>query len=77
MEKLFPNVDPLDKEISIAGIPFRVIGVTEKVGSTFGQSQDNFAVVPLTTFRSYLGGAARADGIHQSPGRQPHDGAGG
>ena len=52
VDKLFPNVDPLDKEVSLAGLPFRVIGVTERQGSTFGQSQDNFAVVPLTTFRS-------------------------
>jgi len=52
VEKLFPSVDPLDKEVSLAGLPFRVIGVTEKMGSTFGQSQDNFAMVPLSTFRS-------------------------
>jgi putative ABC transport system permease protein len=52
VEKLFPQVDPIDKEVFLAGIPFRVIGVMEKVGSTFGQSQDNFAIVPLTTFRS-------------------------
>ncbi len=51
LEKLFPFVDPIDKEVFLAGIPFRVIGVMEKVGSTFGQSQDNFAIVPLTTFR--------------------------
>jgi putative ABC transport system permease protein len=52
VEKLFPNVDPLEKEIELAGLPFRVIGVMERVGSTFGQSQDNFAFVPLTTLRS-------------------------
>jgi putative ABC transport system permease protein len=52
VEKLFPNVDPLDKEVQLAGLPFRVVGVTEKVGSTFGQSQDNFAIVPLSTFRN-------------------------
>jgi putative ABC transport system permease protein len=52
VEKLFPSVDPLDKEVQLAGVPFRVIGVTEPVGSTFGQSQDNFAIVPLTTFRT-------------------------
>jgi len=52
MDKLFPNVDPLDKEVLLAGLPFRVIGVTERQGSTFGQSQDNFAIVPLTTFRA-------------------------
>ncbi|MCX6627430.1 MAG: ABC transporter permease [Candidatus Solibacter sp.] len=52
VEKLFPNSDPLDSEIQVAGLPFRVIGVTERQGSTFGQSQDNFAIVPLSTFRT-------------------------
>src|SRR5215469_5826112 len=52
VEKLFPNVDPIEKEVLINGLPFRVIGVMERVGSTFGQSQDNFAFVPLTTLRS-------------------------
>ena len=52
VEKLFPMVDPLDKEVLLAGLPFRVIGVAERVGSTFGQSQDNFAFVPLTTYRA-------------------------
>src|SRR6266581_4014791 len=51
VEKLLPSVDPLDKEVLLAGVPFRVIGVTERQGSTFGQSQDNFAIVPLSTFR--------------------------
>jgi putative ABC transport system permease protein len=52
VEKLFPNVDPLDKEVQLGGLPFRVVGITEKVGSTFGQSEDNFAIVPLSTFRN-------------------------
>jgi putative ABC transport system permease protein len=52
VDKLFPNVDPIDKEFTIAGIPFRVIGITEKVGSAFGQSQDNFAFIPLSTYRN-------------------------
>lgn len=52
VDKLFPMVDPLDKEVSLLGIPFRVIGVAERVGSTFGQSQDNFVMVPLSTFRA-------------------------
>jgi putative ABC transport system permease protein len=52
VEKLFSNVDPLGKEVQLAGLPFRVVGVTEKVGSTFGQSEDNFALVPLSTYRN-------------------------
>jgi putative ABC transport system permease protein len=52
VEKLFPNVDPLEKEITLGGIPFRVIGIADRVGSTFGQSQDNFAFIPLSTLRA-------------------------
>jgi putative ABC transport system permease protein len=52
VDKLFPNTDPLDKESQLAGLPFRVVGITERVGSTFGQSEDNFAFVPLSTFRT-------------------------
>lgn len=56
VDKFFPGVDPLGREVYVQGIPFRVIGVAEKIGSTFGQSQDNFAQIPLTTFRKiYVG----------------------
>jgi putative ABC transport system permease protein len=47
----FPNVDPIDKEIQINGIPFRIIGTAEKLGSMFGESQDNFVQVPLTAYQ--------------------------
>jgi putative ABC transport system permease protein len=46
----FLGVDPIGKEITVGGQPFEVIGVAKKIGSTFGQSQDNFLNVPLTTF---------------------------
>ena len=52
VDKLFPGLDPIDKEVSIDGLPFRIIGTTERVGSTFGQSEDNFVFVPLSTFRA-------------------------
>jgi len=51
VDKFFPTTDPLGKEVMIAGLPFRVIGVAERLGSTFGQSQDNFVQIPLSTFR--------------------------
>lgn len=50
VDAFFPSVDPIGKEIMIGGSPFQVIGVAKKIGSTFGQSQDNFINVPLTTF---------------------------
>jgi len=53
--KLFGEVDPLEKSIKIAGIPFRVVGVSEKKGSFFGNSQDNFVVVPLGAYQKLFG----------------------
>jgi putative ABC transport system permease protein len=51
VNEFFPNVDPVDKEVQVNGIPFRVIGTAEKLGTMFGESQDNFVQIPLTTFR--------------------------
>src|SRR5437667_5712509 len=44
--KLFPNVDPIGREILIEGRPFQVVGVARVIGTAFGQSQDNFAYIP-------------------------------
>jgi putative ABC transport system permease protein len=52
VEKLFPSVDPIGKELTVGGHNFTVVGVAEKVGSTFGMSQDNFAFIPLGTYRN-------------------------
>ena len=52
LDNLFPTVDPVGKELSLAGVPFRVIGVMERVGNIFGRSQDNFAFIPITTYRA-------------------------
>jgi len=52
VDKFFPSTDPLGKEIIVSGQAFRVIGVAEKVGTTFGVSQDNFVMIPLTTLRN-------------------------
>ena len=54
-DKLFGPVDPLDKTISIARQHFRVVGVHKKKGSAFGNSQDNFAIIPLGIFQKMFG----------------------
>jgi len=54
-DKLFGQSDPLDKTIRIAGVPFRVVGVSEKKGSFFGNSQDNFVIVGLTNYQKLFG----------------------
>ena len=52
---LFPNLDPLGKELRLHGQPFQVVGVASKVGSVFGDSQDDFLYIPLTTARKLYG----------------------
>ena len=54
-EQLFGAADPIGKDIRIRNTPFRVVGVSEKKGSVFGQSQDEFAVVPLGVFQKMFG----------------------
>jgi len=53
-DHLFAGIDPLGQELRVDGTPYTVIGISEKQGSTFGASQDNWAAVPLTAYqRSY------------------------
>src|ERR1019366_1063168 len=54
-DNLFPGIDPLGQELRVDGQPYTVIGVSEKQGSTFGQSQDNWVGVPLTAFMKTYG----------------------
>jgi putative ABC transport system permease protein len=55
-DRLFgTDLDPLDKVIEIEGVHFRVVGVSAKRGSLLGQSQDEFAVVPLGQFQMIFG----------------------
>ena len=54
-DRLFNDINPLDKTIKIAGVNFRVVGVSEQKGSFFGNSQDNFAVIPLGAYQRLFG----------------------
>ena len=55
-DRLFgPDVDPLDKIIQIQGVHYRVVGVSALRGTLLGQSQDEFAVIPLGQFQQLFG----------------------
>ena len=49
-KKFFPNVDPIGKIIRAETHSYEVIGVAEAFGSAFGQSQDNYMIIPLNTY---------------------------
>jgi putative ABC transport system permease protein len=49
--KLFPNVDPIGKSFRAETHEYQVIGVATAIGSAFGQSQDNFVILPIHTYQ--------------------------
>ncbi len=54
-DAFFGTMEPLGKEIDVDGHMLKVIGVAEKKGVVFGESQDNFLWIPITTFNKLYG----------------------
>lgn len=46
VERAFPGLDPIGRELRVGGLPYRVVGITESRGSAFGISFDNFIIAP-------------------------------
>ncbi len=59
VNKLFAGVDPLGKTITLDGREFEIVGVAKPMGTALGQSQDNFAYIPIQTYMKIYG--------HQQP----------
>ncbi len=62
-EKLFEFIDPIGQEVWMDNHKLTVIGVLESQGDVFGQSQDNFAIVPISTWQSFFGKRNRSVNI--------------
>ena len=60
VEKLFFNENPVGQEIRVDGHPMRVIGTLKKKPDFFGQTVDNYVVLPITTFQSIYGKRTRS-----------------
>jgi putative ABC transport system permease protein len=54
-DRLFGALDPLERTITIAGVHFRVVGVAPQRGSIFGNSQDEWVVIPLRAYQRVFG----------------------
>jgi len=61
--KLF-NGSPIGQEITIRGLPYRVIGVEEPKGTVFGIPQDGFIIIPLKTYSINYGGLIRQRSLY-------------
>ena len=65
-DKFFAGATPIGQTITAEGVPFEVVGVAKAKGSVFGQSQDNFLIIPINTYfkiwgaRNGMGFAATA-----------------
>ncbi|GAA0578587.1 ABC transporter permease [Paractinoplanes ferrugineus] len=55
-EELFPGVDPIDKQVTVSGALFTVIGVLAEKSSTGIQDANDTAVAPLNAVRQVLSG---------------------
>ena len=55
-ENLFKDENPIGKRIKIGSHKYLVVGVNEKRGKVFGQSMDNFIIVPIGTLSGVFGG---------------------
>ena len=54
-DRYFSTRDPIGKTIQINGVPFEVVGAAMALGSVFGQSQDNFVMVPVESYFKMFG----------------------
>ena len=61
--KLFTG-SPIGQEITIRGLPYRVIGVEAAKGTVFGMPQDNFVIIPLKTYSVNYGGLIRQRSLY-------------
>ena len=68
VDDVMTDGDPLGKEVRVDGVPYTIVGVGERQGKTFGQSQDNWVAVPISAYQHTYGANesltiyARADG---------------
>src|SRR3954468_10665724 len=66
-KRLFPHESPISKVIRLSGHTYTVVGVLAEKGTSFGQSQDDFCIIPITRFFENHGEATRTVNIATQP----------
>jgi putative ABC transport system permease protein len=62
VQNLFGDADPIGQIVRIKKVPFTVIGVLDKKGqNSWGQDQDDVALIPLTTAKKKVLGVSQAN----------------
>jgi putative ABC transport system permease protein len=55
VNEFFPGTDPIGKSIKIEGLEFQIIGTAQEIGTIFGNPQDSFVVIPISTYQKIYG----------------------
>src|SRR5260370_33220280 len=54
-KRLFKSADPIGKTLYVDGEAFEVVGVGKELGSAFGQTQDQYVMIPVETYEKLYG----------------------
>jgi putative ABC transport system permease protein len=66
-KRLFPQETPIGKVIRMTGHTYTIVGVLAEKGTSFGESQDDFFLMPITRFFENYGEAGRTVNIATQP----------
>jgi putative ABC transport system permease protein len=72
-ETLFPSGEnPQNKFIKVNGEVYSIAGVFEKKGAAFGQSQDNFVLIPITRYLDHINEKSSLSITVEAPSRKEY-----
>jgi putative ABC transport system permease protein len=63
VDKIFPSVNPIGQVLRVDNYPLKVIGVIEEQPQLFGESRDNYIIMPITKFQQIYGKVGRSINI--------------
>src|SRR3982750_4695147 len=66
-KRLFPHETPIGKVIRMSGHTYTIVGVLAEKGTSFGESQDDFIIMPITRFFQNHGESNRTVNIATQP----------
>src|SRR5262249_49055898 len=55
VNQFFPMTDPVGKTIKIEGLEFQIVGTAQEIGTIFGNPQDMFVIIPISTYQKIYG----------------------
>ncbi len=69
-KQFFEGVDPIGKVIQLEGNPYEVVGAAKALGSVFGQSQDNFVMIPIESYFKTYGSRTGIELVAKANGQE-------